>query len=50
MAEEARPLLRRHRTADELALLPALFALFGLWAVCVGDEEAQATLPNPSVG
>jgi hypothetical protein len=47
LAEEARPLMMRHRTADELALLSRLF---GMWAVCVGNEEAQATLPNPSVG
>ncbi len=38
LADEARPLLRRHRAADELALLPALFQL---WAVCVGEEEAK---------
>lgn len=39
VADEAVPIMKRHRTADELALLSRLF---GLWAVCVGNEEARA--------
>ena len=39
LGDEAVVVMERHRTADELALFSALF---GLWAVCVGEREATA--------